>query len=183
MALPSRIEKRVRREFFPEDYARAVRLLTEWRIAGCAPGETATRMLTAVLRLARGDVKELKRAIADANIDYRDVLLWGESREFADLRAVECKSAALEKSEEAFLAAIKANPRDRTTRLVYADWLDDRDDPRGPYLRVYCEWLACRPDEAKELIAREKKLRKGLDRGWLARVRGIPVRERAKGKH
>jgi uncharacterized protein (TIGR02996 family) len=182
MPLSTQIERRVRREFFPEDYAHAIRLLTRWKVEECSPGETDSRMLTAVLNLAHGDIEELKRAIADTRIDYRDVLWWGEGREFSHLRAVEWKSRMMEKAEDAFLAVIEANPRDDTTRLVYADWLDDRGDPRGPYLRVLCEWIACHPDDAKELIGREKRLRRGLDRGWLARIRGIPVREKAKKK-
>ena len=32
-------------------------------------------------------------------------------------------------------AALKANPADDTVRLVYADWLDEHDDLRGPWLR------------------------------------------------
>jgi uncharacterized protein (TIGR02996 family) len=38
--------------------------------------------------------------------------------------------------EAGFIAALLAEPDDRTTLLVYADWLDDRNDPRAEYLRV-----------------------------------------------
>jgi uncharacterized protein (TIGR02996 family) len=38
--------------------------------------------------------------------------------------------------EIAFLAAIRANPSDDTTRLVSADWLDEQGRPGGPFLRV-----------------------------------------------
>lgn len=38
--------------------------------------------------------------------------------------------------DEAFIRAIVDNPGDDTARLVYADWLDERNDPRGPYLRA-----------------------------------------------
>jgi uncharacterized protein (TIGR02996 family) len=39
--------------------------------------------------------------------------------------------------EEAFLAALKANPADDTARLVYADWLDEHNEPaKGQYLRA-----------------------------------------------
>lgn len=38
--------------------------------------------------------------------------------------------------ELAFIAALDAEPGDHTTRLVYADWLDDRGDPRGPGMRA-----------------------------------------------
>ena len=37
--------------------------------------------------------------------------------------------------EAAFVAALAANPTDKTAALVFADWLDDRGDPRGPMLR------------------------------------------------
>ena len=30
--------------------------------------------------------------------------------------------------EDAFLAGIRAEPKDDLRRLVYADWLDERDD-------------------------------------------------------
>ena len=38
--------------------------------------------------------------------------------------------------DEAFLAAIAEDPADEARRLVYADWLDDRSDPRAEFLRV-----------------------------------------------
>lgn len=38
--------------------------------------------------------------------------------------------------EAAFIAALAADPDDRTTALVFADWLDDRGDPRGPLMRI-----------------------------------------------
>ncbi|MBN9122734.1 MAG: TIGR02996 domain-containing protein [Planctomycetes bacterium] len=39
--------------------------------------------------------------------------------------------------ESAFLAALKANPADDLTRLVYADWLDERGEPaKAEYLRL-----------------------------------------------
>jgi uncharacterized protein (TIGR02996 family) len=37
--------------------------------------------------------------------------------------------------EAAFIAALVADPSDRTAALVFADWLDERGDPRGPMLR------------------------------------------------
>jgi uncharacterized protein (TIGR02996 family) len=42
--------------------------------------------------------------------------------------------------EAAFLSALKANPADDTARLVYADWLDDHDQPhKAEYLRAVVE--------------------------------------------
>jgi uncharacterized protein (TIGR02996 family) len=38
--------------------------------------------------------------------------------------------------EDAFHAALDANPEDWQCRLVFADWLDERGDPRGPGYRT-----------------------------------------------
>ncbi len=38
----------------------------------------------------------------------------------------------------AFLEAIAGRPDDDTPRLVYADWLEERGDPRGTFVRVQC---------------------------------------------
>jgi uncharacterized protein (TIGR02996 family) len=38
--------------------------------------------------------------------------------------------------EQAFLQAMREQPRDLTTRLVFADWLEERGDPRGELLRL-----------------------------------------------
>ena len=35
-----------------------------------------------------------------------------------------------------FVAAICAEPEDNLPRLIYADWLDDRGDPRGEFIRL-----------------------------------------------
>jgi uncharacterized protein (TIGR02996 family) len=48
----------------------------------------------------------------------------------------------------ALLAAIRAAPDDDAPRLVYADWLDEHDQPeRAEFIRVQCE-LARRDDPA-----------------------------------
>lgn len=46
--------------------------------------------------------------------------------------------------EVAFLEAIHAG--DETARLVFADWLDDRGDPRGPWIRDPEIWPFMAPD-------------------------------------
>jgi uncharacterized protein (TIGR02996 family) len=40
---------------------------------------------------------------------------------------------------EAFLAAIAAAPDDDVPRLVFADWLEERDDPLGEFIRLQIE--------------------------------------------
>ncbi|MBN9119063.1 MAG: TIGR02996 domain-containing protein [Planctomycetes bacterium] len=66
-------------------------------------------------------------------------------------------------SEEAgFVAALLAEPTDRTTQLVYADWLDDRGDPRAGYLRrlaTGCDW----PPRSED-----------VDLGWVMLLRSLP---------
>lgn len=78
--------------------------------------------------------------------------------------------------DEAFIRAIVDNPGDDTTRLVYADWLDERDDPRGDYMRAEVEWATpwCSGMRAgMNLELREMAAR--LDSEWAARVSRPPV--------
>lgn len=70
--------------------------------------------------------------------------------------------------DEAFIRAIVDTPGDDLPRLVYADWLDDRDDPRGPYLRAEAEWV-----ETGD-IERVRRLAVDLDSVWMARVSRPP---------
>jgi uncharacterized protein (TIGR02996 family) len=62
----------------------------------------------------------------------------------------------------AFLRAIRKNPDDDTARLVFADWLDEHDDPLGEFIRVQIELepIRCRIDNprALELHKREEEL-------------------------
>jgi uncharacterized protein (TIGR02996 family) len=46
--------------------------------------------------------------------------------------------------DRAFVAAVRATPADDLPRLVYADWLDEHDDPRGSYLRAEVEHFRTR---------------------------------------
>lgn len=47
---------------------------------------------------------------------------------------------------QAFLDTIRANPGDDTTRLVFADWLQEHDDPRAPWVRNAVLWYWMAPD-------------------------------------
>lgn len=48
--------------------------------------------------------------------------------------------------EAAFLRAIAENPKDDTARLAFADWLQERDDPRAPWIRDAEVWEAMKVD-------------------------------------
>ncbi len=74
--------------------------------------------------------------------------------------------------DKAFLDAILANPNDDETRLVYADWLEERGDPRAEFLRA--ETAAARMPEKDRrrapLEQRMRELRPSLDAEWLALI-------------
>src|SRR4051812_23851017 len=74
--------------------------------------------------------------------------------------------------ETAFLDALAADPGDDVTRQVYADWLEERGDERGDYLRGEIEFAALpefhpRRDELARALA---SLRARIDSAWLARA-------------
>jgi uncharacterized protein (TIGR02996 family) len=74
--------------------------------------------------------------------------------------------------ERQFLRAIDAQPEDRTTRLVYADWLTEHDDARGELIRVV-EEIRTAPihsDRYWELKPRRKELLKSAKKPWLKRM-------------
>jgi uncharacterized protein (TIGR02996 family) len=68
--------------------------------------------------------------------------------------------------EAAFLRAIAEAPEDDAPRLVYADWLDERNDPRAEYLRVEHRGRAD-PDAERDRLA---ALSARLDPVWLQAV-------------
>jgi uncharacterized protein (TIGR02996 family) len=70
--------------------------------------------------------------------------------------------------DDAFLADIIAAPDDDGLRLIYADYLDERGDPRGEFIRVQID-LARQPKYAasrKELEARERALLQEHEVEW-----------------
>jgi len=63
-------------------------------------------------------------------------------------------------SEEAFLARIFADPSSDEARLVYADWLQERGDPRGELIALQCR-------RSKRTTAREEALLRLHAKTWL----------------
>jgi uncharacterized protein (TIGR02996 family) len=74
--------------------------------------------------------------------------------------------------DEAFIRAIVDNPGDDAPRLIYADWLDERGDPRGEYLRAEVEWAKDRSAQSMDL---PRKTNASIDSVWLARVSRPPL--------
>ena len=71
--------------------------------------------------------------------------------------------------ESAFLQAIRANPDDDTTRLVYADWLDERGDARGRFVRLHLALRSVAPDHVQRTAGECElsQLRRSCSREWL----------------
>lgn len=79
--------------------------------------------------------------------------------------------------EAAFLAAIRADPGADTPRLVYADWLDDRDRPEAVFLRAECVLAAAPAGDPRRpsLQAAVRAAGAGCDPGWVAAVSRLPI--------
>jgi uncharacterized protein (TIGR02996 family) len=86
-----------------------------------------------------------------------------------------------------FLARLNAEPSDDTTRLVYADWLDEQGDPvaaaKAEFLRVTVQ-VAAGPHRKRWKKAQQKRLQElaaWLDTEWLAVVSRLAI-ENCQGK-
>src|SRR5262249_32635855 len=79
-------------------------------------------------------------------------------------------------SDTEFLRAILDAPEDACARLVYADWLEERGDLRGEYLRLDTAFVKMprRAKEHRRIHDRLIELRKTLDREWVTAVSRSP---------
>ena len=66
--------------------------------------------------------------------------------------------------EAELLAAVERAPQDVQARAVYADWLEERGDPRGEFLRLEMQ-LSTLPERLAALVAR-------IDPAWIKMVTG-----------
>jgi uncharacterized protein (TIGR02996 family) len=75
-------------------------------------------------------------------------------------------------SEDPFIRAILASPEDESPRLIYSDWLDEHDDPRGEYLRIDCALAKMSQGDPRfdELVVRFRELHFQIDRTWRTAV-------------
>lgn len=73
---------------------------------------------------------------------------------------------------EVFEKAIIENPDERATYSAYADWLQERDDPRGEFMAVQLalEDESRSKNERDSLKAREAELLKTYEREWLGEL-------------
>lgn len=79
--------------------------------------------------------------------------------------------------EEVFLLEILSRPDDEAPRLIYADWLNDHDDPRGELIRQ--DWML-RGNRDPRGARREFELRRAMlcqESGWLVQDGLVLTRE------
>jgi uncharacterized protein (TIGR02996 family) len=78
--------------------------------------------------------------------------------------------------EDAFLQALQERPDDDTTRLIFADWLEEQGDEislaKAAYIRFDCELARKTPEEPalRRLQARRRELAERVAADWLAVV-------------
>jgi uncharacterized protein (TIGR02996 family) len=79
-------------------------------------------------------------------------------------------------NEEAFLAVIRETPDDDASRLIYADWLEERSDPRAEFLRGECLLAGVSPEHGQyaELKSRLRAMGSGVDLEWATLVSRVP---------
>jgi uncharacterized protein (TIGR02996 family) len=77
------------------------------------------------------------------------------------------------RDDETFLAAIRAAPTAAAPRLAYADWLEERADPRAAYLRAEVDHFSAEWDDIRDSPA--WSLRKQVDPVWAAIVSRAPL--------
>ncbi len=72
-------------------------------------------------------------------------------------------------TEDAFLHDILAHPDDDVPRLIYADWLDERNDPRGEFIRIQCALSRLSDEDPRRwtLEMRERELLRDHHATWL----------------
>jgi uncharacterized protein (TIGR02996 family) len=79
--------------------------------------------------------------------------------------------------EDAFLHDILAHPDDDAPRLIYADWLDEHNDPRGEFIRVQCALAQLSDEDPRRwpLELREQELLHEHEVKWLPKgIKWLP---------
>jgi len=79
-------------------------------------------------------------------------------------------TSSLHSDEAGLFHGVLANPVDDAPRLIYADWLDEREDERGAYLRLDLELARLSRDRADWQMSRAQRLRRRLNRRWVVEV-------------
>jgi uncharacterized protein (TIGR02996 family) len=76
--------------------------------------------------------------------------------------------------DEGFVQDIVAHPEDNALRLIYADWLEERDDPRAEFLRLEAQLAGLKGRRTRKqrhkVQKRLRELRAAIRPEWLARL-------------
>jgi uncharacterized protein (TIGR02996 family) len=76
--------------------------------------------------------------------------------------------------DEGLVQDIVAHPEDTSLRLIYADWLEERDDPRAEFLRLEVQLAELKGRQKREerdkVRRRLRQLRATISPDWLARL-------------
>src|SRR5688572_21458041 len=93
---------------------------------------------------------------------------WTQNSEPGTLRRNPSREGGAMSDEAGFLKAIADQPAERSTRLVYADWLDEHDRPReAEFLRLQLQ--------VAELSTKLLDLGGGFEAKWLTAVGQVSV--------
>jgi uncharacterized protein (TIGR02996 family) len=77
--------------------------------------------------------------------------------------------------DDGFLQAVREDPDDDGVRLVYADWLEERGEPRGEFIRADCALGRLKADDPRRpaLEERRRQLLAEHRDAWLGPLRGL----------
>src|SRR5690349_706677 len=77
--------------------------------------------------------------------------------------------------EQAFVQVVVAEPADAGLRLIFADWLEERGDPLGEYLRLRCRLARLAADDPQRggLEVRARALWGAHGRTWEASLPAV----------
>lgn len=83
-----------------------------------------------------------------------------------------------------FLAAIEAEPDNDEPRLIYADWLSERGDPRGEFIVLQCRAHQAQGWERESLTNQADNILRDHSETWLGALSGLAdVRATAQPRH
>ena len=155
-----------------------VRVVLERRDVRLLPRAKAIREALRT-RIGRAPVRDALLAELDHAVGLLKALDLSRADEALEksLTARLAPLAAPSQSEEALLAAVYAQPRDDGPRLVYADWLLERGDPRGEFITLQFKRRQAALSDAES--RREMALLKQHGKQWLGAL--APVMSFGKG--
>jgi uncharacterized protein (TIGR02996 family) len=75
---------------------------------------------------------------------------------------------------EGLLTAISKQPEDDTPRLIFADWLTEKGDKRGDFIREQCQWAAFSRGKINEIPEYRQAIAIKVMRAEVPPIRTLP---------